>query len=127
MLFLLLQVASLAPEHPVPECSYKVVRVAKSSSGYVASEVNRVCVINKEIVTGDNQIYLKKNRKDRARIVARWSSIGKIGLPISWNRDSLIVHAPFGVKIVALNKPLRPMHIVFINDYTDEQMLKDSQ
>ena len=119
-------VALVGQAAPIPaNCSRKTVRVTPGRHGLVAEETIVVCEANRYIATGQNEVYVRKAAGD-LQLVARFDSIGAIGVPLSWQDDTLILHMPTGYRDRTLRSRSSQYRMRVVYDYSDQQQLRDS-
>lgn len=130
MLLTLMAFGALQMAESTLTCTHERVRVAKSRFGAVATEENRICVANKMIATGHNEIFVVTRAGAKRVLVARLDSIGKIGVPLSWRGRTLIIHIPERSKrslVQVLRPRVHSISLAIVKDYSDDQSLRDSQ
>lgn len=123
---ILIALAALASSPP--SCTHELVRTAKSVRGDEAIEEIRVCDLGPYVTTGQNQIFLRIKRSPRPVLIARLESVGRKGVPLSWEGKTLIVHLPVhyhGSSLQVIHRHLAGVSLTFIRDYSDEEQLRD--
>jgi hypothetical protein len=112
-----------------PSCTRQTVRTVKSASHVEAIEEMRICSQSRFIVTGHNEVLLRSAGRGVGvpLLVARLDSVGRKGVPLSWTGKTLLIHVPKGSHPVVLRREVNGISVRIVEDYTDEQQLRDSR
>lgn len=109
-----------------PICEYRKLKQVRGSGGIEAIERLRLCMLTPAVVTGDDEVLIKNGKPAKlSAVLVRLNSVGKAGVPITWEVDHFVLHVPVRATVrIATNKALSIVEIR--RDYTTQQFLRDN-